>query len=67
MTEPFNQFLLGRSLRKAGSTLTVPASAVSKTRSTILGRVGARSVCRMTLRYPFLLGTRNLESKERDA
>jgi hypothetical protein len=36
-----------------------------KTRRTILEGVVARSVCRMTLRYAFPQGTRNLESKER--
>jgi hypothetical protein len=34
-----------------------------KPRDTILGRVVAPSFCRVTLRYPFLVGTRNLESR----
>jgi hypothetical protein len=40
-----------------------PTLPAPKTRSTILGRSGARSVCRMTLRYHFLHGARNLIEK----
>ena len=46
-----------------GSSLTLTASLAPKTRWTILEGVAARSICRMTLRYPFLHGTRNLDSK----
>jgi hypothetical protein len=52
MTEPFNQFLPGSFLRYAGSRRTLPASVShQKPRSTILARLGARSICHMTLRY----------------
>ena len=42
---------------------TLPASVVSKTRRTILGRGVARSVCRMTRRYAFPHGERSKDDR----
>ena len=50
-------------LKQGRIELDVAPRVPPKTRSTILARLVARSVCRMTLRYPFLHGTRNLESR----